>query len=699
MICGRSTSLVIAVTCLLSSISFGRETHAELRIRGKVLTVQGVPAAGTSINLGYYEGQNYKIASCQSNDDGSYELRLPSVRIYSAIRFQHRDGTLSFQRFQFDPTDDKTEDGVIDRDETRLSPARKLQVRVIDGQRKPVAKAIVLVQANYEECARSISDDQGNSELLVPADATLQTIGAVKPGLGCDYRSFEDLSTGLVQSHPAKLSPDFAQPLELTLDGIHPCEVRVVDEDDKPVTGVTIRPWLITRPDRGEDWNLGGFQEFRRTTNSDGIAAFDMLPHDQVNLFQFWPSMERDDVYALGNSEGMHVDERAIVKLSDKPVATIRLKKYMRIAGTAKLPDGTPISGILIHAHGGYPTMGWSAAATKTDETGRWALNVKPDGYYLICVRDNKYSAKSYDGVILRQGEETPSFDFRLVPAKRIFGRITGKFDPQTYIMYQEKAKDYYQIPEEKRLPVPPNNNQGVSAFFQGGSVVSAKGEFEFFVGEGDYVIWNPEGGTESFQLTESDTHKEFSFHIDKPLTIKSTITVLDDKTDMPVPLVTVSGRSTNFKIHSHIDSVSNNEGIVHMVRKNCEHLLIATSKDKTLGGFVRLSAEEEEMEIYMSPTVKATGILVDKDDKPLANAELIYGIEVREGSLSSTLNEAPAQTDENGRFELPNLILNAEYTLSQVTQRDKKGRAAAWRILNRFLATEDMQLGILTSK
>lgn len=59
--------------------------------------------------------------------------------------------------------------------------------------------------------------------------------------------------------------------------------------------------------------------------------------------------------------------------------------------------------------------------------------------------------------------------------------------------MLQQRAADYYQLPEEDQLPNPGNTRRGVVAFTQDSVRVSEDGTFEFHVGPGDFTIWSPD--------------------------------------------------------------------------------------------------------------------------------------------------------------------------------------------------------------
>ena len=126
----------------------------------------------------------------------------------------------------------------------------------------------------------------GSARLLVPADAKVEWIFALKSGQGFDYAEF-----GQIDEHgrsqggaPATSLPGS---VDLTLDGVRTARIKAVDRDGKPLPGVGF-PHLAGPQGRpAEQVNVSAGDSIA-TTGPDGIATFDWLPPSK-ELLQFWP--------------------------------------------------------------------------------------------------------------------------------------------------------------------------------------------------------------------------------------------------------------------------------------------------------------------------------------------------------------------------------------------------------------------------
>ena len=71
-----------------------------------------------------------------------------------------------------------------------LKPARRIAVRVAHAKQGPVPDVPVEAAGTAEIYDRAATNPEGLATLRIPADARVEWIYAVKPGLGCDYAEF-----------------------------------------------------------------------------------------------------------------------------------------------------------------------------------------------------------------------------------------------------------------------------------------------------------------------------------------------------------------------------------------------------------------------------------------------------------------------------------------------------------------------------
>ena len=74
------------------------------------------------------------------------------------------------------------------------------------------------------------------------------------------------------------------------------------------------------------------------------------------------------------------------------------------------------------------------------------------------------------------------------------------------------------------------------------------------------------------------------------------------------------------------------------------------------------------QVEIALSPTATATGLLLDEQGKPAANQKLEWGRRVyldQEQRVSMTCFAPKVVTDGEGKFTLPSLVVGQEYGIA----------------------------------
>ena len=668
----------------------GNDDKRSIAIVGKVVDASGGPVEGACASIEVRTPFGPKLLQTWTNASGVYSLDLPLQDYHDLILIVAADGrSQGFANFDMFEEENKYADKKRYVLETTITPARETVVKVTDSHGMPVPDADVTVQGQYRRLAFGKSNAQGEVKLSYPVGVPLQTIGAVKAGHGLDYRAFEAPSDSANKSHPNKLSQDFTGPVELSLNGIREVSIKVLAPDGSPLSGVVLRPWLMEKPDRGGAWNLPALAEFQRTTDQTGVATFDMLAIDQVRGVDFWPILRNERWFTMG-SDPNHLDGRATIRWDGPPTATLNTRSKIKIGGSVKLSDGTPAIGIKVEARGGFHYSDWYSQTAETDRNGQWEMWVKPDGYYLLVARDAKLGSKPYC-TIIREENESPTFDFVLQPGKRIYGKVEGTIDRSTIVMLQQRAADYYRIPEDQRLPNPSKSGRVVSAFTQDSKPVDSEGNFEFVVGPGEFTIWSPDRKTTKFSLDDEDVGRTFTFETVGPSRGDIKIVVLEAETDKPTPNCNVDFHPSDF-LKRGFEAVTGSDGVIKITRNFGNGLLVATTKDHKFGGTAKIMFDDKESEIYVYPTWTLKGYLKDEEGKPLEGQTVECSIKIQVQNLSRSVATRTCKTGADGSFVLDGLIQGIPYDLDAVLV-DKDNQTTLRRIKN-VISVEDLEIG-----
>jgi hypothetical protein len=645
------------------------------RVEGRTLNEKGQPLAGIRVFTGalpYLPAGNESETVSDSN--GQFQLEIKH-RVNGRMIRASRDGD-ALQAAARMPYEAETASS-IEPVTLTLKPARELSFQVTDAQKQPVADATILVTSMFEQCADAKTDQSGQAKLRLPADAPLQYTVALKQGVGLDYWTFRQPNEP--KSNPYVLASDHAAPLPFVLNGIRPVTVRVIDEADQPMAGVSVTPWLLRKPNKGEvndSLNLSGLPGFSQQTNEQGVASFDVIPTDNVRQINFWA---RADGYF---SPERHNFDPA----SDKSEVVAKLIPLMRIAGRVLTPDGQPAADIEVHAAGDGYSFDSFRGTTRSDTDGRFEFQAYPDHYYQLSAGNREWASPPVNKIV-RTGTPVDDLELKLQPATRVFGRVTigpnSEPIPEQFVsLYQKEAVSYYDLPEDQKLPNPGDSNQAVSPRIIQGAKADKDGRFEFFTGPGEYYIFGP-SGIDPPQFTINDEQEvEINLHAQRPLTIATGgRVVLHDDPNEGVSEAVVSGYPFNSRLRD-LRAVTGADGRFQAERGTGEMIVYAASKDRTLAGITKIGPEDAEIVIPIGPTGSARGRLTDEETAvPIADRRVEYGIWIQfTDSTFSWRFGGNATTDADGNFTIDKLIPGQEYVLEAVTETDGEGNPRSWR-------------------
>ena len=294
-----------------------------------------------------------------------------------------------------------------------LKPPRILIVEVRDLEGEPAADAYVEASTSVTSLANGHSEHDGSLRLTLPVDAKVDSVFALKSGLGLDYW------TGYLQ--PGGVIQDLPEKLVLTLNGARRVRVQAIDSSARPVSGVMIRPWTIQKPGKSFYVNLsGGFMSraVESITDTKGIATIDWIPVEFMNRINF-----------LIGSKDFHLPQSPIATsdMNDDVELTMTLQATTKISGAVLAEDGKPAAGILLQAEGRGQSNHYFRNLTRTDAEGHFEFNAYPDQAYLVAILNENWSAPSLLIPKIEEGESVSGVELRLSKGTVIRGVVTGE--------------------------------------------------------------------------------------------------------------------------------------------------------------------------------------------------------------------------------------------------------------------------------
>ena len=622
----------------------------ELRARGIVVDAAGRPVAGARVALAAFARY---ATSGESAADGSFDLPVTGPALAGRwLLARAADGDrLGVFRYAIglDPAREAEPARVV------LKPGRPVAVRVAGPDGGAIAGAVVEVHGGFQVFAEASTGADGRPSVLVPADARVEQVVALKPGRGVDAVDLGPVDeNGTARGGVA--GAELPDEVALTLAGARTVQVRAVDADGRPLAGVAFSPWLVRPTGRRGMLNLGGRRHFEATSGADGVATFDWLPPgpEPVTIWPASPGFAHRRVEVAPDAIG--------------PV-TATLARTEAIRGRVTHPDGTPAPGIRVAARGtgiaGPPDIGQGQARTARD--GTYEMMVPPGEGYAVTIADPTWAARSRLDVHVRSGEPADGVDFALTRGTLIRGAVTvarGGVDrpaPRELVMLDEVGGQGPLMPDGQ------GREQSRQIRHQVNTPTDEMGRYSIRVGPGTYKLWGPIR-TVGEDLTVADEAEVVrDFRMPRPADGPLAGRVVDASTGRgvagaKVDVVAISERSRTSVATTDAD------GRFRLDRLLDPLLICARSADAALGAVVEVGAEDPEVTIALYPTASAVGRLLDEQGRPVADRELYWGEDINiDGKMQLfMMGFAPkVTTDAEGHFALPGLVVDREYLIA----------------------------------
>ncbi|RCS48247.1 hypothetical protein DTL42_13665 [Bremerella cremea] len=626
-----------------------KKTH---KLEGVVLDQDGKPVAGATVHV--VSAQFGHDEQLTTDKQGHYQTDAEIGLGYRRIYAMSPDG----KRMGFYKPPGVVKEGDSQVAEIRLEPIKTAQVKVVDGEGAPIEAAQVALQLGHPSMAGpATTNAEGIATLTFPESEQIQSAIAWKDHAGFDYKlySLPYQQAGDQLTKKPEFPLDGIETLELT--GAKPLTVHVTDTDGKPLPKVKTHVWLLKKEQESDQLNFSYYLDcFTRNTDATGSVAFNWFPAWQKEATTVWPKIE-----GYVRARGMYEP------VADAGTLNVKLDRLVPLRGKVTLPDGKPAADIYVSAIGDGYSFDDFRGGGKTDENGRYEIFVSPNQIYMLSIYGKEWSAPAQSGFAVLPGEEVPEHDFVLAPSTRVYGQVlnkaTGKPVAGELLYLTQKGKSLNDIGKEI-LPNPEKSNRWVSPFHQLNRKSGDEGEFEFFVGEGEYSLFISGYDAEKFTLA-GEAEKKVNLSIEVDEKVLFTGKVLDDQTGKPIAGAKIHAVSRNFNRHNDWQASTTNDGKFQVERYAEATYLYVTDGTRTLGTIAEIDANETNATFRLKKLGSATGRLMTEDGSQVAaGVKLYYGYRIQDITkvYSSNRFGALITTDEKGQFTMPALAPGWEY-------------------------------------
>jgi hypothetical protein len=630
----------------------GSGKDLEIRLAGEVLDADGRPAREVTLTAGL----NHQVSPVQLEpkvEGNRFEVWVPANRtqwysMWLAAQSNHGDaaGYESLNAFQL-------RQAAIDGLKLTLRrPARQVDVKVLHHG-EPVADVHVQGDVGFSINLRARTDANGVARLGIPPGRELSSLMAWTDdhrigGYGFSRKPTRDPAAA---SHTIELCDCIDR------------TIRFVDEEGLPVSGVDFMLHLATPP---PDYNyLGQNEHSRMTTDEHGEA-----------VYRWFPDWEEHHLYADIDSNRYFVDGDPDIRDDAVVIKLKRSKSRKEVAGRIEFAEDAANAGL-----GGFYVMIESFQAEQehridmlpafTDADGTFAHEVLPDATYVAYALDARWVSDMIDFIPFQSRIERAN-PARLVihtgqpvevvvttgPEKRPY--------PDLHVSFQRDHS--YQWIENGEV-------RGGSNGAQWWAVTDEDGIARTFAlpGKLDVSVYTPLWRTEKEVEVVGAKPTAVSLHreIEDSRTITGRLVFADGVEGTlegaTVALGAVDG-DYNFEQKPTVDASGS-----FQVKTVARHLgAFARTADGAAAGFVVSKELDKPLEITLRPTLSFHGMVVDGDDRPVANHKLsatvrVEGTERHDGLFLTSFDalRLTTTTDELGTFSFEGLPTNVRVLFS----------------------------------
>ncbi|MES2792980.1 MAG: M56 family metallopeptidase [Planctomycetota bacterium] len=641
---------------------FGDHNVEPIEIQGQVFDVNSKPASQAGIHLtGHSVKSGTWSASVTTSEEGRFRVRLrvkTEALLWLKLTAISADSSqMAFHRFPWNKDKDAAPGPVT----IQLVANRVVRLKVVDKSGVAIEKANAALSLSDRRLTIDSTQTgaDGIAQFVIPTDERINAIVAWKNEMGLDYRLYE-LGRDQKADAIAK-APEFPEiGIEtLVLDGASPVSVKVVDEDGKPLQNASVYPWLLAKLSQNDQLNLAFFvQAFAQQTNDDGITTFAWIPSWQTRMIQFWPG-----------AKGHERQRGTFMPGKDGSRLEIILKKMVPIRGHVRDASGAPVAGANVTAVGAGYAVDHGREMAVTDKDGAYELLVPPDQIYLVIASAKGLASAPQTGFAVFKGKPVEGKDFVLRAATRIHGKLVDQETQQPIadrdVVVYQYGQDLHSM-KDVVLPNPENSRNYVRPSTNYQTQSDAQGQFELFVGDGNFDIRPPQQETvETFQIAgESERQFVVKTKLGKPVELIGT--VRDESTNLPLAGTTLFGVSRSDSGRNWQATTTQN-GEFRVMQFPAATYVYAVSADKKLAAIVEVKEKQLSAALNLQPVGTARGrLLIAGTNEPWSGQAVLFRVKVpnENSQLWSNRFGGSVTTAADGTFELTGLVPGRRYDL-----------------------------------
>lgn len=644
-------ALLLVVTPLIAHAQ-DTWTEPKLKIHGLVLTSEGNPAANIKVVI--HEGYHYTpAASGQTGADGKFELQATAANHSTLIAYTpdlRESKTLTLRPHLL-----RTSAAF----ELKLVPNRFITCKFVDRSGAPVAGVQV-----------------SNSQLAQLPSAKSDTQGLAQAPLSTEWLQYNNLAgwtakQGVFVTDPAALKAQLegnsTEPLLFKeVANKKPLTVKVIDENDQPVRGVSVmtNAQLI---DRTDPVSLANILDSRHNTNENGEAIFEWFPEHKMA----WAHVD----------DPKWMDSGMVRPKNEGDPFILRVVSRVTIAGKIQPLEGADVTGMLVAAFG--IGLGASdrldATATRCDRDGNFQLPIAANHLLITALQDRDFASPYLELITptTSQAQNAPielklvkgvpvritisGYDQKAKPPEVSIGRYFLMTDPTS------KVKRAYTSTISIQQPC---NDQGVAEF------TVFPGKYTLRATQGEWLQDKEIDVEDSpFELTLKAPQFEAREVQGKLLADAGLLKSLTGKLNVKaVPVIDPANDGVGYEEPPSNEVVTaevNADGSFSFeIPGDWASLFIASADGKWFATNV-VQWSEKPVELKLEPAASYAGTLLDANNKPIPSTKIFAMLQ-----SASELFETSVTTDAEGKFTFPSLPGNCAIHVRIETERSHLSRA-----------------------
>lgn len=636
-------------------------------VSGSVIDDRGEPVSGAMVRV-FRAGGSTNDTPVVSDSNGNFslafefdpaELRLSRVGLVATDAAGDQLGY-----YRFDRQDERT---VIDSIAIQLAPSKTIRAQVVDGEGETIVDANLAFHLGSPFVhSVPIDSNTGIGSLSVPSSERVESVIAWKEDVGFDFRSYVPSKEEQVDMISSVPEFPLDQPERLELTGATPARFKTVDELGQPVENVRLSPVFFRKGPYSSLFSASAYSALlARQSSVEGELAFSWFPNWQQEMV----------VFRTGTPEFKTAQVRYDPLVHTSAEVIIELERLVPVRGTIRDSAGNPAPGILIEATGaGYSSPSFRGEA-RTDAYGNYELFVAPDQIYMLVARDSRWGAAFIDGFAAHKDTPVEGIDLTLKPITRIFGTVREAEsgapvrDRQLFVVRYGRALNSL---DGVQLDNPRSSRKKIQPLFELQVFTNSLGEFEIFLGEGDYRIFgygSPIPSLDDFMdlnvAGAPELQLDFQSHAQADDAIPQLVgVVVDEASGKAQADCTISGAGRkSLKINWR--AASGEDGKFRVRRTKGATVVYAISADRKKAAVAEVAPESKAVVISLQDVGSVRGRLLKPDGSDiLPKQRIIYGVAVWNDRKNSMVLHFGGQTvtDANGAFQLDGIVAGVEY-------------------------------------